>query len=59
MPIPNPRFDETGEGGRQKYVSRCIKAIVDEYGEEQGLAICYAKWAEKNLAAIRKMRLKR
>jgi hypothetical protein len=37
MPIPNPTPKETEE----QYVSRCIGEIYDEYGQEQGAAICY------------------
>jgi hypothetical protein len=41
--IPSP---ESGED-QQTYVSRCIAAIYDEYGQEQGYAICKSKWDEK------------
>jgi hypothetical protein len=41
--IPTP---ESGEE-EQAYISRCISAIYDEYGQEQSAAICYAKWGEK------------
>lgn len=41
--IPAP---ESGEE-EQAYISRCISAIYDEYGQEQSAAICYAKWSEK------------
>lgn len=43
FPIPSV------EGGEdeQTYVSRCISKIIDEYGQEQAAAICYAKWREK------------
>ena len=37
MPIPKPIPSETEE----QYVSRCIGEIYDEYGQEQGAAICY------------------
>ena len=37
MPIPKPNQSETEE----QYVSRCIGEIYDEYGQEQGAAICY------------------
>jgi hypothetical protein len=37
MPIPKPKGSETEE----EYVSRCIGEIYDEYGQEQGAAICY------------------
>ena len=42
FPIPSPSSDED----EQKYVSRCISEIIDEYGQEQAAAICYAKWRE-------------
>jgi hypothetical protein len=42
MPIPKPRGGET----EQDYVSRCIEAIYDEYGQEQSAAICYSTWRE-------------
>lgn len=43
FPVPSP------EGGEdeQAYVSRCIKELYDEYGQEQAAAICYSKWREK------------
>jgi hypothetical protein len=43
FPIPSP------DGGEEedKYISRCISAIIDEYGQEQGYAICKSKWDEK------------
>lgn len=37
MPIPNVNKGETEE----QYVSRCIGELYDEYGQEQGAAICY------------------
>jgi hypothetical protein len=37
MPIPKPIGSETEE----EYVSRCIGELYDEYGQEQGAAICY------------------
>ena len=37
MPIPKPNSNET----EQDFVSRCVEAIYDEYGQEQGSAICY------------------
>jgi hypothetical protein len=43
FPIPSPSGDED----EQKYVSRCISEIIDEYGQEQAAAICYSKWREK------------
>lgn len=43
FPIPSPESDED----EQKYISRCISSIIDEYGQEQAAAICYSKWREK------------
>jgi hypothetical protein len=43
FPIPSP---ESGEE-EDKYISRCISSIIDEYGQEQGYAICKSKWDEK------------
>jgi hypothetical protein len=43
FPVPSPSADED----EQTYVSRCISKIIDEYGQEQAAAICYAKWGEK------------
>jgi hypothetical protein len=43
FPIPSPSGDED----EQKYISRCISSIIDEYGQEQAAAICYSKWGEK------------
>ena len=37
MPIPNVNKNESEE----EYVSRCIGELYDEYGQEQGAAICY------------------
>ena len=40
MPIPSvkPREEES------EFVSRCISDIIDEYGQEQAAAICYAQY---------------
>ena len=43
FPIPSPESDEEEE----KYISRCVSSIIDEYGQEQAAAICYSKWREK------------
>jgi hypothetical protein len=43
FPIPSPSSDED----EQMYVSRCISSIIDEYGQEQASAICYATWRDK------------
>jgi hypothetical protein len=37
MPIPKVKDGQT----EQEYVSECISAIIDEYGQEQSAAICY------------------
>lgn len=37
MPIPVPNKNES----ESEFVSRCIAEIYDEYGQEQGSAICY------------------
>ena len=42
MPIPNPQSGET----QDEFVSRCIEAIYDEYGEKKSAAICYNKFRE-------------
>jgi hypothetical protein len=43
FPIPSPSSDED----EQKYISRCISEIVDEYPEDgQAYAICKGKWDE-------------
>ena len=41
--IPAP---ESGEE-QDKYISRCISSIIDEYGQEQALGICYSQWEKK------------
>jgi len=41
--IPTP---ESGED-EQTYISRCISAIVDEYGNEQASGVCYSQWENK------------
>lgn len=43
FPIPSP---ESGED-QDKYISRCISKIIDEYGQEQAAAICYSQWEQK------------
>jgi len=43
FPVPSPEGNED----EQTYVSRCIKELYDEYGQEQSAAICYNKWREK------------
>jgi hypothetical protein len=41
--IPTP---ESGEE-QDKYISRCVSSIIDEYGQEQSLGICYSTWENK------------
>jgi hypothetical protein len=41
--IPSP---ESGEE-QDKYISRCVSSIIDEYGQEQALGICYSTWEKK------------
>ena len=48
MPIPSR---EKGED-KDLYVSRCIKSIIDEYGQEQASAICYTKSEEKMSVSV-------
>lgn len=42
FPIPSPSGESEDE-----YISRCVSAIIDEYPQEQALAICYSKWRER------------
>ena len=52
MPIPIPKKGQT----EQEYVSECISQIVDEYGQEQGSAICYNTYRKsKDMSAQSKM----
>ena len=43
FPVPSPETNEE----QDKFISRCIAAIIDEYGQEQSAAICYDKWDKK------------
>ena len=43
FPIPSPSSNEE----QDMYISRCISSIIDEYGQEQAAAICYAEWDKK------------
>ena len=43
MPIPVPNSEES----QSEFVSRCIKAIYDEYEQSQAAAICYSNWRKK------------
>lgn len=42
MPIPEKKSGEREDD----YIGRCMEAIGSEYPQEQGLAICYAKYRE-------------
>jgi hypothetical protein len=45
MPIPKPNNTET----QQQYITRCYKAIKDEYPTAaQSFAICYQKYRDRN-----------
>jgi len=41
IPVP-----ESGEE-QDKYISRCISSIIDEYGQEQSSGICYSQWENR------------
>ena len=41
--IPSPEKDEE----QDKYISRCISSIIDEYGQEQASGICYGQWENR------------
>ena len=43
FPIPSPESDEQED----KYISRCISDISDEYDTDQAYAICKGKWDER------------
>jgi hypothetical protein len=43
FPIPSPESDEMED----KYISRCISSISDEYDTDQAYAICKGKWDDK------------
>ncbi len=40
MPIPKPTSEET----EQEFVSRCVSEIIDEYDQQQALAVCYSTY---------------
>jgi len=46
MPIPNPKSGQSEE----EYIGECIPAIIDEYGQEQAAAICYATYEKENMS---------
>ena len=41
--IPAPE----GSEDQDTFISRCVKGIIDEYGQEQALGICYSQWEKK------------
>jgi len=41
--IPVPKKGEE----QDKYISRCISSIIDEYGQEQASGICYSQWENR------------
>jgi hypothetical protein len=43
FPIPSP----SGEEDENTFISRCVSSIIDEYGQEQSLGICYSTWRDK------------
>jgi hypothetical protein len=52
MPIPTPKKGQT----EQEYVSECISQLMDEYGQEQGSAICYNTYRKsKDMSAQSKI----
>lgn len=44
MPIPDPTEHED----QSEFHARCMRAIYDEYGQEQGNAICFSQWRRHN-----------
>ena len=45
MPIPKV----SGET-EEEYISKCIPAIIDEYGQEQAAAICYETYKTETMS---------
>ena len=43
MPIPSVKSGQS----EAEYVSECISAIYDEYGQEKSAAICYNTYRKK------------
>lgn len=43
MPIPKP---DSGEQ-ENEFISRCVRAIIDEYDRDQALGICYSQYRRK------------
>jgi hypothetical protein len=48
MPIPVPTANET----EQEFVSRCISEVFNEYGQEQGSAICYSTYRTEKMSKM-------
>lgn len=46
MPIPKPTDGESEDA----FIGRCMHAIGNEYDNDQALAICYAKFKEKDMS---------
>lgn len=51
MPIPKPKSGEREDD----FISRCIEAIYDEYGQEQSIAICYSTYRESKMSSQERM----
>jgi len=43
FPIPSP----LGNEDENTFISRCVSSIIDEYGQDQALGICYSTWRDK------------
>lgn len=41
--IPSPEGNED----QNTFIGRCVSSIIDEYGQEQALGICYSQWEKK------------
>lgn len=41
--IPSPESNED----QDKFIGRCVSSIIDEYGKEVALGICYSQWTKK------------
>ena len=42
MPIPRKKPGQT----ENEFISECVSQIIDEYGQEQSIGICYNRWRE-------------
>lgn len=40
MPIPKPQPNQT----EAEFIAQCVPAIIEEYGEQQAVAICMAAY---------------